>query len=152
MSGIGALFDRLIETNGSDLHLSANYPPMFRRGSPRHTVIVSPSGSGHDDVIDNFYPQASSQWDSLAHVGFDKDVFYNGATAEDIQIRHRNTIGHWASRGIVGRAVLRFDGQLSVFKPHEGGPCYRCLYHEAPPPGMVPSCSEAGVLGAVTGP
>jgi kynurenine formamidase len=86
--------------------LDAIDPPMFRRGSPRHTVIVSPSGSGHDDVIDNFYPQASSQWDSLAHVGFDKDVFYNGATAEDIQIRHRNTIGHWASRGIVGRAVL----------------------------------------------
>jgi molybdopterin/thiamine biosynthesis adenylyltransferase len=38
-----------------------------------------------------------------------------------------------------------------VFKPHEGGPCYRCLYPEPPPPGTVPTCSEAGVLGAVTG-
>jgi molybdopterin/thiamine biosynthesis adenylyltransferase len=56
-----------------------------------------------------------------------------------------------AKRTLVSAAVLRFEGQLSVFKPHEGGPCYRCLYPEAPPPGMVPSCSEAGVLGAVTG-
>ena len=56
-----------------------------------------------------------------------------------------------AKRTLVSAAVLRFEGQLSVFKPHEGGPCYRCLYPEPPPPGVVPTCSEAGVLGAVTG-
>jgi molybdopterin-synthase adenylyltransferase len=58
-----------------------------------------------------------------------------------------------AKRPLVSAAVLRFDGQLSVFKPHahEGGPCYRCLHPEAPPEGTVPTCSEAGVLGAVTG-
>jgi molybdopterin-synthase adenylyltransferase len=58
-----------------------------------------------------------------------------------------------AHRTLVSAAVLRFDGQLSVFKSHAhpGGPCYRCLYPEPPPPGLVPSCSEAGVLGAVTG-
>jgi len=56
-----------------------------------------------------------------------------------------------AKRTLVSAAVLRFEGQLSVFKPHEGGPCYRCLYSEAPPDGTVPTCSEAGVLGAVTG-
>lgn len=56
-------------------------------------------------------------------------------------------------RTLVSAAVLRFEGQLSTFKPHlhEGGPCYRCLYPEAPPEGAVPTCSEAGVLGAVTG-
>jgi molybdopterin-synthase adenylyltransferase len=54
---------------------------------------------------------------------------------------------------LVSAAVLRFEGQLSVFRPHhaEGGPCYRCLYPEPPPDGAVPTCSEAGVLGAVTG-
>jgi adenylyltransferase/sulfurtransferase len=56
-----------------------------------------------------------------------------------------------ARRTLVSAAVLRFEGQLSVFKPHEGGPCYRCLYPEAPPEGVVPTCREAGVLGAVTG-
>ncbi len=54
---------------------------------------------------------------------------------------------------LVSAAVLRFEGQLSTFKPHAqaDGPCYRCLYPAPPPPGLVPSCSEAGVLGAVTG-
>jgi adenylyltransferase/sulfurtransferase len=56
-----------------------------------------------------------------------------------------------AKRTLVSAAVLRFEGQLSVFKPHAGSPCYRCLYAEPPPPGTVPTCSEAGVLGAVTG-
>jgi adenylyltransferase/sulfurtransferase len=58
-----------------------------------------------------------------------------------------------ARRTLVSAAVLRFDGQLSVFKPHAGAgfPCYRCLYPEPPPEGMVPSCSEAGVFGAVVG-
>ena len=56
-------------------------------------------------------------------------------------------------RTLVSAAVLRFEGQLSVFKPHAGGgaPCYRCLFPEPPPDGMVPSCAEAGVFGAVTG-
>lgn len=58
-----------------------------------------------------------------------------------------------ARKTLVSAAVLRFEGQLSVFKPHAGPahPCYRCLYPEPPPAGLVPSCSEAGVLGAVTG-
>jgi molybdopterin-synthase adenylyltransferase len=58
-----------------------------------------------------------------------------------------------ARRTLVSAAVLRFEGQLSVFRPHVDpeAPCYRCLYPEPPPPGLVPSCSEAGVLGAVTG-
>ena len=52
---------------------------------------------------------------------------------------------------LISGAILRFDGQLSTFKPHAGGPCYRCLFPEPPPPGSVPSCQEAGVLGAVAG-
>jgi adenylyltransferase/sulfurtransferase len=58
-----------------------------------------------------------------------------------------------ARRTLVTAAVLRFEGQLSTFKPHADpeGPCYRCLYPQPPPEGLVPSCSEAGVLGAVTG-
>ncbi len=56
---------------------------------------------------------------------------------------------HLAGRPLVSAAVLRFEGQLALFPPE--GPCYRCLYPEPPPPGEVPSCSEAGVFGAVTG-
>jgi len=58
-----------------------------------------------------------------------------------------------ARKTLVSAAVLRFEGQLATFKPHADpdGPCYRCLYPAPPPEGLVPSCSEAGVLGAVTG-
>jgi adenylyltransferase/sulfurtransferase len=56
-----------------------------------------------------------------------------------------------AQKTLISAAVSRFDGQLATFKPHLGGPCYRCLVPEAPPPGLVPSCSEAGVFGAVVG-
>ena len=60
---------------------------------------------------------------------------------------------HRHARPLVSAAVLRFEGQLSTFKSHLGPPhpCHRCLHPEPPPDGLVPSCSEAGVLGAVTG-
>ena len=47
-------------------------------------------------------------------------------------------------------SVFKFEGQATVFNPPQG-PCYRCLYPEPPPPGMVPSCQEAGVLGVLPG-
>jgi sulfur-carrier protein adenylyltransferase/sulfurtransferase len=47
-------------------------------------------------------------------------------------------------------SIFRFEGQLSVFN-HDDGPCYRCLYKEPPPPGLVPSCAEGGVLGVLPG-
>ncbi|TCZ50778.1 HesA/MoeB/ThiF family protein [Roseicella aquatilis] len=60
---------------------------------------------------------------------------------------------HLLGRPLVSAAVLRFEGQLSTYKSHLGAPhpCHRCLHPEMPPEGLVPSCSEAGVLGAVTG-
>jgi adenylyltransferase/sulfurtransferase len=48
-------------------------------------------------------------------------------------------------------SIFRFEGMATVFAPHLGGPCYRCWYPEPPPPGMVPSCAEGGVLGVICG-
>ena len=48
-------------------------------------------------------------------------------------------------------SIYRFEGMASVFAPHLGGPCYRCWYPEPPPPGKVPNCAEAGVLGVICG-
>lgn len=58
-----------------------------------------------------------------------------------------------AGKTLVSAAVLRFDGQLSTFKAYQGAqhPCYRCVFPEPPPPDLVPSCAEGGVLGAVAG-
>ena len=47
-------------------------------------------------------------------------------------------------------SIFRFEGQATVFKPGDG-PCYRCLYPEPPPPGLVPNCQEGGVLGVLAG-
>jgi adenylyltransferase/sulfurtransferase len=47
-------------------------------------------------------------------------------------------------------AIFRFEGQASVFAA-KNGPCYRCIYPEPPPPGLVPSCAEAGVFGVLPG-
>ena len=60
---------------------------------------------------------------------------------------------HLARRPLVSAAMLRFEGQITVSKAFAGAdhPCYRCLFPEPPPPGTVPSCAEAGVLGALAG-
>jgi kynurenine formamidase len=90
-----------------DLPLGSISPALAAfRGTPRHHVLHPPGTAGFDDVYDNFYPQAGSQWDSLAHVGYEPDQMYNGATEREILAGTRNTIEHWARHGMAGRAVL----------------------------------------------
>jgi kynurenine formamidase len=92
-----------------DAALDGIDPPVDPdRGLPRHRLVhqVEPGLVALDDVYDNFYPQASSQWDSLAHIAYSKGAFYNGATDEDVLSGRRNTIDYWAHRGIVGRAIV----------------------------------------------
>jgi adenylyltransferase/sulfurtransferase len=54
---------------------------------------------------------------------------------------------------LVAAALLRFDGQIGVFKPHKGPafPCYRCVFPDEPDPDFIPRCEQAGILGAVAG-
>jgi adenylyltransferase/sulfurtransferase len=54
------------------------------------------------------------------------------------------------NKTLIHGSIYRFEGQVTVFKPGDG-PCYRCLYPEPPPPGMVPNCQEGGVLGVLAG-
>src|SRR3989442_6436384 len=62
-----------------------------------------------------------------------------------------NDVCVFARKPNVYGSVFRFDGQTTVFAPHLGGPCYRCLFPEPPPPGSVPNCAQAGVLGVLPG-
>jgi len=62
-----------------------------------------------------------------------------------------NDACYFEKKTLISGAILGFEGQVSVFKTHTGGPCYRCLYPEVPPTGLIPSCQEAGILGAVAG-
>ncbi len=64
-----------------------------------------------------------------------------------------NDACYLAGKPLVSAAMLRFEGQISVFdyRNKESSPCYRCLFPEPPPPGLVPSCQEAGILGSIGG-
>ena len=62
-----------------------------------------------------------------------------------------NDTAFFLKKPLVYGAIHRFEGQTGVFAPHLGGPCYRCLLPKMPPPGSVPSCQEAGVLGVLPG-
>lgn len=89
-------------------------PPLFNRGALRQTIFGGPIH--HDDVLDNFYPQASSQWDTLVHVGNSRFGFYNGIRKEEVTGKpgSRGGIDQWARRGIAGRAVLLDIGRFLV--------------------------------------
>jgi molybdopterin/thiamine biosynthesis adenylyltransferase/rhodanese-related sulfurtransferase len=62
-----------------------------------------------------------------------------------------NDVCVFARKPNVYGSVFRFEGQTTVFAPHLGGPCYRCLFPEPPAPDTVPNCAEAGVLGVLPG-
>ena len=76
------------------------------------------------------------------------DIIVNGA--DNFTTRYLvNDAVYFAGKTLVDGSILLFDGQATVFVPGHG--CYRCLFPAPPPPGAVPSCAEAGVLGALTG-
>ncbi len=78
------------------------------------------------------------------------DVVVDGT--DNFSARYMNNdAAFFAQRPLVFGSVFKFEGQLAVFAPHRGGPCYRCLFPEPPAPGSVPGCGEAGVLGALCG-
>lgn len=62
-----------------------------------------------------------------------------------------NDAAFFAAKPLVYGSVFKFEGQVTVFDPAHGGPCYRCLFPEPPAAGSVPGCGEAGVLGALCG-
>lgn len=64
-----------------------------------------------------------------------------------------NDACYLARKTLVSAAILRFDGQIATYKAHLGPPhpCYRCVFREPPPRNLIPSCSQAGVLGALAG-
>jgi len=77
------------------------------------------------------------------------DVIVDGA--DNFPTRYLvNDASIWHDIPVVHGSIYRFEGQVTVFKPHEG-PCYRCLFPIPPPPELAPSCAEGGVLGVLPG-
>ncbi|MBE9503873.1 MAG: molybdopterin-synthase adenylyltransferase MoeB [Proteobacteria bacterium] len=88
--------------------------------------------------------------DNVREIIRDYDIILDGS--DNFPTRFlMNDAAYFEKKPLVSGAMFRFDGQVSVFSGHDDYPCYRCLYSEPPPPGLAPSCNEAGVLGALPG-
>jgi molybdopterin/thiamine biosynthesis adenylyltransferase/rhodanese-related sulfurtransferase len=96
----------------------------------------------HEERLDN---------DNVMRIFADYDLIVDGT--DNFATRYLvNDAAYFLGKPYVWGSIYRFDGQASVFWPTLEGadaPCYRCLYPEPPPPGMVPSCAEGGVLGVL---
>ena len=92
--------------------------------------------------------EARLESDNAMEIISQYDLVINGA--DNFATRYLvNDACYLLNKPLVDGSILIFDGQATVFLPGEG--CYRCLFPSPPPPGMVPNCAEAGVLGALTG-
>ena len=107
----------------------------INEANPYVNVIV------HNERLDN---------DNVKQIFSGYDLIVDGT--DNFATRYMvNDAAYFLGIPYVWGSIYRFDGQASVFAPKqvEGAPCYRCLYPEPPPPGMVPSCAEGGVLGVL---
>ena len=97
------------------------------------------------DLYDAFFTAANAR-----QIAEPYDVIIDGT--DNFPTRYcSNDISVFLKKPNVYGSIFRFDGQCTVFAPHLGGPCYRCMFPEPPPPGMVPACAEGGVLGVLPG-
>ncbi|MBL3701361.1 molybdopterin-synthase adenylyltransferase MoeB [Sulfitobacter sp. BDSS02] len=80
----------------------------------------------------------------------DYDVILEGS--DNFETRYlANRVAVAQGKPLISGALSQWEGQLSVFHPKAGGPCYQCIFPEAPAPGLAPSCAEAGVVGPLPG-
>jgi adenylyltransferase/sulfurtransferase len=87
--------------------------------------------------------------ENALRIAKDYDIILDGT--DNFPTRYlTNDVAVFLGKPNVYASIFRFDGQVSVFYAKEG-PCYRCLFPEPPPPGLVPSCAEGGVLGVLPG-
>ena len=97
------------------------------------------------DLYDDFFTAANARQISEPY-----DIIIDGT--DNFPTRYcSNDVAVFQKKPNIYGSIFRFDGQCTVFAPHLGGPCYRCMFPEPPPPGMVPSCAEGGVLGVLPG-
>jgi adenylyltransferase/sulfurtransferase len=118
-------------------------------GKPKLESAVARLREVNPHVTVEPYPVRFTPGNAL-EIAKDYDILLDGS--DNFPTRFlTNDAAFFLRKPLVYGAIHRFDGQVAVFAPHLGGPCYRCLLPNMPPPGAVPSCSEAGVLGVLPG-
>jgi sulfur-carrier protein adenylyltransferase/sulfurtransferase len=113
----------------------ASAAKRLRSANPHITVVGHPQGITVENALEIF-----SRY----------DVILDGT--DNFSSRYlNNDAAFFAKKPLVYGSVFKFEGQVAVFAPARGGPCYRCLFPNPPPAGSVPGCGEAGVMGALCG-
>jgi molybdopterin/thiamine biosynthesis adenylyltransferase/molybdopterin converting factor small subunit len=116
-------------------------------GKPKVQSAVETLNAYNPDVKVITHEEPLHSENALGIIG-QYDIIINGA--DNFAVRYLvNDACVFLKKPLVDGSILLFDGQATVYLPGKG--CYRCLYPTPPPPGMVPSCAEAGVLGALCG-
>ena len=116
-------------------------------GKPKVQSAVETLKSYNPDTVVNIHEEPISSLNAMEIIK-DYDIIVNGA--DNFPTRYLvNDASYMSGKPLVDGSILLFDGQATTFLPGEG--CYRCLFPTPPPPGEVPSCAEAGVLGMLPG-
>lgn len=116
-------------------------------GKPKVTSAVETIADLNPDVEVIPYDEKLRS-ENVNEIIRDYDLIVDGS--DNFPVRYLvNDAAYFAGKPLIYGSIFQFDGQVSVF-PGDG-PCYRCLYPTPPPPGAVPSCSEAGVFGVLPG-
>ncbi len=114
----------------------------------RKVISAKETLQAHNPEVNVLVHEDPINADNAMDIIPDYDVVVNGA--DNFATRYLvNDAAYLAGKPLVDGAILVFDGQAATYIPGEG--CYRCLFPEPPPPGEVPNCAEAGVIGALPG-
>jgi sulfur-carrier protein adenylyltransferase/sulfurtransferase len=120
-----------------------------RLGEPKAESAKRTLEALNPDVTVNTYRERLTSENVDRILGEGWDVIVDGA--DNFPTRYLlNDASVWHRIPVVHGSIFRFEGQVTVLKPHEG-PCYRCLFPQPPPPELAPSCAEGGVLGVLPG-
>jgi molybdopterin/thiamine biosynthesis adenylyltransferase/rhodanese-related sulfurtransferase len=142
---IGLVDDDVVDTSNLQRQVihSTDRIGMPKVDSAEQTL----TGLNPDVDVVKFQERLTS--DNVFEIIKDYDVIVDGA--DNFPSRYLlNDAALKLGKPVIHSSIFRFEGQITVF-PAEGGPCYRCLYPEPPPPDEAPSCQEAGVLGVLPG-
>ncbi|MGB1016306.1 MAG: molybdopterin-synthase adenylyltransferase MoeB [Nannocystaceae bacterium] len=142
---IGMIDDDLVDESNLQRQVLHN---MERLGMPKVESARKTLQALNPDVTVNTH-QVRLTSENILEILADYDLVVDGA--DNFPTRYLlNDAALKLGKPVVHASIFRFEGQITTFLPDDG-PCYRCLYPDPPPPGMAPSCQEAGVLGVLPG-
>lgn len=142
---IGMIDDDLVDESNLQRQVLHN---MERLGMPKVESARKTLQALNPDVKVNTH-QVRLTSDNILEILAGYDLVVDGA--DNFPTRYLlNDAALKLGKPVVHASIFRFEGQITTFLP-DRGPCYRCLYPDPPPPGMAPSCQEAGVLGVLPG-